>query len=34
VSTSTPATKGRGAALLGFGLAMLGLVRRRRNSKQ
>jgi MYXO-CTERM domain-containing protein len=34
VSTSTPATKGRGAALLGFGLAMLGLVRRRRSSKQ
>jgi len=34
VSTPSPATKGRGAALLGFGLAMLGLVRRRRNSKQ
>jgi MYXO-CTERM domain-containing protein len=29
VSSSTPATKGRGAALLGFGLAMFGLVRRR-----
>gem|GEM_PF-442905 len=34
VSPSAPATKGRNAALLGFGLAMLGLVRRRRNSKQ
>jgi MYXO-CTERM domain-containing protein len=34
VSTATPATQGRGAALLGLGLAMLGLVRRRRNSKQ
>jgi len=33
VSTATPKTRGRGAALLGFGLAMLGLVRRRRNSK-
>jgi len=33
VSSSTPASKGRGAALLGLGLAMLGLVRRRRNSK-
>ena len=33
VSTATPTSKGRGAALLGFGLAMLGLVRRRRNSK-
>jgi MYXO-CTERM domain-containing protein len=34
VSTPTASTKGRGAAMLGFGLAMLGLVRRRRNSKQ
>jgi MYXO-CTERM domain-containing protein len=34
VSSSTPASKSRGAALLGFGLAMLGLVRRRRNNKQ
>ncbi|MEI9939146.1 MAG: FG-GAP-like repeat-containing protein [Pseudomonadota bacterium] len=34
VTTSTPATKGRSAVLLGFGLAMLGLIRRRRNSKQ
>lgn len=33
VSASTPATKGRGAALLGLGLAVLGLVRRRRNGK-
>jgi len=33
VSSSTPASKGRGAALLGLGLAMLGFVRRRRNSK-
>jgi len=34
VSTATPATKGRGAALFAFGLAMLGAVRRRRNGKQ
>jgi len=33
VSSSTPASKSRGAALLGLGLAMLGLFRRR-NSKQ
>ena len=33
VSAATPASKGHGAALLGFGLAMLGLVRRRRSSK-
>ncbi|MES1176395.1 MAG: FG-GAP-like repeat-containing protein [Myxococcales bacterium] len=34
IATPAPVTKGRGAALLGLGLAMLGLVRRRRNSKQ
>jgi MYXO-CTERM domain-containing protein len=34
ISESTPANKGRGAMLLGFGLAMFGLVRRRRNDKQ
>jgi MYXO-CTERM domain-containing protein len=34
VSTSAPATKGQSAALFGFGLAMLGLVRRRRSNKQ
>jgi len=34
VSTSTPASRGRGAALLGIGLAMFGLVRRRRGDKQ
>ena len=34
VSTSAPATKGRSLALFGLGLAMLGLVRRRRNSQQ
>ena len=32
ISDATPATKGTGA-LLGFGLAMLGLVRRRRSNK-
>lgn len=32
--TTAPSSKGRGAALLGLGLAMLGLVRRRRNGKQ
>ena len=34
ISTPAPVNKSRGAALLGLGLAMLGLVRRRRNSKQ
>ncbi|HET7539528.1 MAG TPA: VCBS repeat-containing protein [Polyangiaceae bacterium] len=34
VSSSTPATKGRSAALLGLGLSLLGLVRRRKNRKQ
>lgn len=34
VSTSPPSTKSRSAALLGLGLAMFGLVRRRRSSKQ
>lgn len=33
VSSSTPASKGRGAALVGLGLAMIGLVRRRRSGK-
>jgi MYXO-CTERM domain-containing protein len=34
ISTPAPVSKSRGAALLGLGLAMLGLVRRRRNSKK
>jgi len=33
VAINHPASRGRGAALLGIGLAMLGLVRRRRNHK-
>jgi MYXO-CTERM domain-containing protein len=33
VSSSMPATKGRGAALLGLGLTVLGFMRRRRNGK-
>ncbi len=33
ISAATPANKSTGAVMLGFGLAMLGLVRRRRNSK-